>query len=77
MKDPNKLLVAAKVHEIASEKRDEARRVATEVMKSNGKKLVEWEWNHHNPISNFVPEALADLEAIGSLLWPAHPPETP
>lgn len=77
MTDTNKLLAAAKVHKIASEKRDEARRAASEVMKSNGKKLIEWEWDHHNPISKFVPEALADLEAIGSLLWPAHHRETP
>ena len=77
MTDTNKLLAAAKVHKIASEKRDEARRVATEVMKSNGKKFVEWEWDHHNPTSRFIPEALADLEAIAALLWPAPHPETP
>ncbi|MCD2164310.1 hypothetical protein [Comamonas koreensis] len=77
MKDPNKLLVAAKVHEIATEKRNTARRIATQTMEGNGLKFKEAQWNHHNPISNFVPEALADLEAIGSLLWPSHPPETP
>ena len=72
MNEANKLLIAVKVHEIATEKRDTARRVGAQVMKGNGKTLLEWEWNHANPLKNFVPEALEELKEIEAIIWPAE-----
>ena len=70
MTDTNKLLIAAKVHEIATSKRDTARRVAAAVTARNRRTFAEWEWNDQNPLQNFVPEAINELQAIEAIIWP-------
>lgn len=70
MTDANKLLIAAKVHEIAEGKRNAARRVGAETATRNNMRFLEGAWNDKNPVQNFVPEAINELRAIETIIWP-------
>lgn len=70
MNEAEKLLVAAKVHEIAELMRAEERAKAEATNGRSGRAFNAFAWDAENPTMGFVPRAVARLIDVQNIIWP-------